>query len=90
MVGPALDGIAGRQDEDYLQESLMDPQAKIAEGFPVEVSPMPPFGVLLSSRELEDVIDYLKRCISNSRLLLSKYLGVNPLLLEKNHSNPMN
>jgi uncharacterized protein len=60
VVGPSLDGIATRQAEDYIRESLVDPQAKIAEGFPIEVSPMPPFGVLLSTQELEDVIAYLK------------------------------
>lgn len=59
VVGPLLDGIAGRKDANYLRESLVDPQATIAEGFPVEVSPMPPFGVLLSPQELEDVLAYL-------------------------------
>ncbi len=59
VVGPPLDGIAGRKDTDYLRESLIDPQATIAEGFPVEVSPMPPFGVLLSPQELEDVLAFL-------------------------------
>lgn len=59
-VGPALDGIASKQTEDYLRESLVYPQATIAKGFPVELSPMPPFGVLLSSQELEDVLAYLK------------------------------
>jgi len=60
VVGPALDGIAGKQNEDYLRQSLVDPQAAIAEGFPVEVSPMPPFGVLLSPQELEDVLAFVK------------------------------
>ena len=59
VVGPALDGIAAAKDEDYLRESLVDPQATIAEGYPAEVSPMPPFGVLLSPQELEDVLTYL-------------------------------
>ncbi len=60
VVGPALDGIASKYDEGYLRESLVNPQAAIAEGFPVEVSPMPPFGVLLSPQELEDVVAFLK------------------------------
>ena len=60
VVGPALDGIASRQNEEYLRESLLNPQAAIAEGFPVEVSPMPPFGLLLSAQEIEDVLSYLK------------------------------
>jgi uncharacterized protein len=59
FVGPFLDGIAVRKQPDYLRESLLDPQAKIAEGFPAEVSPMPPFGVLLPAQEIEDIMAYL-------------------------------
>ncbi|MBH54109.1 MAG: glycosyl hydrolase [Opitutaceae bacterium] len=59
-VGPSLDGIASKKQIDYLRESLIDPQATIAEGFPVELSPMPPFGVLLEPQQLEDVLAYLK------------------------------
>jgi len=58
-VGPALDGIAGRKSKDYILESLVDPQAALAEGFPIEVSPMPPMDVLLTGQELSDVMAYL-------------------------------
>ncbi|MFT6621581.1 MAG: putative membrane-bound dehydrogenase-like protein [Limisphaerales bacterium] len=58
-VGPFLDGIALRKQPDYIRESLLDPQAKIAEGFPAEVSPMPPFGVLLPEQDIEDLMAYL-------------------------------
>lgn len=58
-VGPALDGIASRKTEAYLLESLTNPQAEMAEGFPAEVSPMPPMGVLLTEQELRDVMAYL-------------------------------
>ena len=58
-IGPALDGIASRKSEDYIRESLVEPQANIAEGFQIEVSPMPPMGVLLKEQELEDVMAYL-------------------------------
>ncbi len=60
FVGPYLDGIAKRKDAAYLRESLLDPQATIAEGFPAEVSPMPPFGVLLPAQDVEDLIAYLR------------------------------
>ena len=40
-VGPALDTIATRKQEDYILESLVDPGATIAEGFKGQVSPMP-------------------------------------------------
>lgn len=59
VVGPPLDGIAERKTEAYLRESLVDPQNTIAEGYPAEVSPMPPFGVLLSPQDLEDVLAFL-------------------------------
>jgi uncharacterized protein len=59
VVGPYLDDIARRKDAAYIRESLLNPQASIAEGFPVEVSPMPPFGVLLAPQEIEDLMAYL-------------------------------
>jgi putative membrane-bound dehydrogenase-like protein len=59
VVGPALDGIATRKDQAYILESLVDPGAKLAEGFPGEISPMPPMGVLLKPQELADVMAYL-------------------------------
>ena len=58
-VGPALDTIATRKQEDYILESLVDPGATIAEGFQGQVSPMPPMGVLLTQQELADVMAYL-------------------------------
>jgi len=58
-VGPPLDGIASRKQRDYLEQSLVDPQAVIAEGFQAEVSPMPPMKVLLTPQEFADVMAYL-------------------------------
>ena len=58
-IGPPLDGIASRKEKDYLMESLINPQAVMAEGWAVEVSPMPPMGVLLKEQELADIMAYL-------------------------------
>jgi len=58
-IGPALDAIATRKQEDYILESLVDPGATIAEGFQGKVSPMPPMGVLLNPQELADVMAYI-------------------------------
>ncbi len=58
-IGPPLDGIASRKDEVYLRQSMNDPQAVIAEGFQLEISPMPPMNVLLNEQEYEDVMAYL-------------------------------
>ncbi len=58
-VGPPLDGIAARHAPDYLRQSLLEPQAALAEGYPAEISPMPPFGVLLKPQEIEDLMAFL-------------------------------
>ncbi|MNC98578.1 hypothetical protein D3C83_165890 [compost metagenome] len=59
-VGPALDGIAGRRDEAYLVQALLEPSAKLAEGFEkLGVSPMPPLGLILKPQEVADVKAFL-------------------------------
>ena len=59
-VGPILDGIAVRASKDYIVESLMDPNAKLAKGFEyLKISPMPPVGVLLKEQELADILAFL-------------------------------
>lgn len=58
-IGPALDGIAARKGEDYLRQSLIEPNAAIAENYPAPVSPMPPMNLLLGEQEIEDVLAYL-------------------------------
>lgn len=59
-VGPILDGIAARANKDYIVESLMDPNAKLAKGFEaLTISPMPPVGVVLKEQELADILAYL-------------------------------
>jgi mono/diheme cytochrome c family protein len=55
-----LDGLGSRKDIAYIRESLLDPQATIAESYPSEVSPMPPYGGILSEQEIEDLVSYLK------------------------------
>ena len=58
-VGPALDGIASRKAEDYIMESLVNPNAVIAEGYKLQASPMPPMGLILKPQELADIMAYL-------------------------------
>lgn len=67
-LGPVLKGVYGHEvklkggqvvvaDEDYLRESILDPQAKIVEGFlPV----MPPFKGRVSEEQLHQLIEYIK------------------------------
>jgi len=60
-VGPALDGIASRQDAAYIKQSLLEPNAVIAKGFEyLQVSPMPPMGLILNPQEIEDIQAFLQ------------------------------
>jgi mono/diheme cytochrome c family protein len=56
-VGPPLISI-GKKGRAYLLESLIDPQARIAEGFP-QPSTMPPMGLILNHREIRDLVEFL-------------------------------
>ena len=59
-VGPPLDGIAGRKDEAYITESLLDPNARLAQGYEaLKISPMPPMGLILKPQELADVKSFI-------------------------------
>lgn len=59
-VGPALDGIAARKDAAYLAQSLVEPNAVLAENYTATpISPMPPMGLILKPQELEDVKAFL-------------------------------
>jgi len=61
VIGPILDGIAVRSDKDYIVQSLMEPNAKLAKGFEnLGVSPMPPVGLLLKEQELADILAFLQ------------------------------
>ncbi len=67
-TGPSLKGIFGQQhqmrggssvqvDENYIRESIMDPQAKVRDGYrPV----MPTFKGILSDEEIGYLIEYIK------------------------------
>ncbi|MAI66778.1 MAG: hypothetical protein CMJ26_02735 [Phycisphaerae bacterium] len=59
VAGPILDGVALRLDSNQLLEALLLPNVDVAEGFG-DYSAMPSMGVLLSDREIRDVLAYLK------------------------------
>jgi Cytochrome c len=55
-VGPALDDVATRKDAAYILESLVNPNAKLAEGYTATpISPMPPMNLILKPQEFADV-----------------------------------
>lgn len=67
-IGPELAGVFGSKrkiqgggsvtaDENYLRESILNPSAKISEGFQNQ---MTPFAGLLTEEELSGVIEYIK------------------------------
>jgi cytochrome c oxidase subunit II len=67
-VGPSFLGVFGRQekitnfgnievDENYIRESILEPQSKIVEGFPPS---MPTFKGQLSDRRISGLVEYLK------------------------------
>ena len=68
MVGPTWQGLYLQEvtledgstviaDEAYIRESIVDPMAKIVEGYPPS---MPPFGSTLSDEQIADIIEYIK------------------------------
>jgi len=71
-VGPSFKGICGHEtevvtngrerkivvDEDYLRRSMLDPKADVVEGFP---DIMPSQKGVLTDKEIEAIIDYLRK-----------------------------
>lgn len=67
-VGPTWQGLYGHEvalesgetvvaDEEYLRESIVDPNAKIVEGFPAV---MPSFATILSEEQITDIIAFIR------------------------------
>ncbi|MGH7144014.1 MAG: c-type cytochrome [Planctomycetota bacterium] len=59
-----VDGSKVKVDDGYIRESILDPQAKIVKIVNGPQVPMPSFKDLLSNRDINDIIAYLKS-ISN-------------------------
>lgn len=59
-VGPPMDAVASRQNAEYLRRSMLEPNAELAKGYEyLQVSPMPPMGLILQPQEIEDVLSFL-------------------------------
>jgi mono/diheme cytochrome c family protein len=58
VTGPNLDEVLPGQQPAMVEESIVDPNAKIAKGYPSNVMPQN-FGETLSKKELEDLVQYL-------------------------------
>jgi cytochrome c oxidase subunit 2 len=57
-TGPDLDEVLPGQSAAEIEESIVDPEAKIEQGYPRGVMPQE-FGEKLSSEELEQLIEFL-------------------------------
>jgi mono/diheme cytochrome c family protein len=58
VTGPDLDEVLPGQTAAMIDESIVDPNAEIAKGYPPNVMP-PNFEELLSPKELEDLVQFL-------------------------------
>jgi mono/diheme cytochrome c family protein len=58
VTGPNLDEVLAGQSEAMVHESIVNPNAEIAKGYPANVMPAN-FGETISSKELEQLVEYL-------------------------------
>ena len=59
-IGPSLDGIGSRLTPDQIRQSILDPNAEIAEGFEAFAGMMPAgMGDKLSAQQLEVIVQFL-------------------------------
>ncbi len=58
VTGPSLDKVLPGQSAAMIKESIVNPNAKIAKGYPANVMPAS-FGTMLSPTELEQLVEYL-------------------------------
>lgn len=58
VVGPNLDEVLPGQKESMIEESIVNPEAEVAKGYPAGVMPQT-FGEKLSEEELKNLVKYL-------------------------------
>jgi hypothetical protein len=58
LVGPSLWDIGARKDEGYIRQSILDPNAVVAEGFPPGLMP-PDLGQKMNAVEFEHLVHWL-------------------------------
>jgi mono/diheme cytochrome c family protein len=58
VTGPNLDEVLVGQSDAMVHESIVDPNAEIAKGYPANVMPAT-FGETISGKELEQLVEYL-------------------------------
>ncbi|MCX8229772.1 MAG: ThuA domain-containing protein [Planctomycetota bacterium] len=58
-IGPSLDGVGSRLTKDGLLQSIVDPNAVMAESWPASVSAMPALRSFMTKQELADLVSFL-------------------------------
>jgi len=58
VVGPSMAGIGSRGDASYIKNSILDPNADLVDGFPVDTMPNV-WGSELSSEQVDQLVAYL-------------------------------
>lgn len=58
QVGPNLDESLAGKDEGYIRESILEPNAKIAEGFQPDLMPQN-YDEMLSEQQIDGLVEYL-------------------------------
>lgn len=66
VTGPDLDEVLPGQTEAMIKESIVDPNAKIAKGYPANVMPQT-FEQTLTPKELEDLVKYLSESTGSGK-----------------------
>ena len=64
-IGPNLDDVLQSEDPAFIRESIVDPGANVAEGFPDGTMPQT-YGDDLSARELDALVAFLAQSTSTS------------------------
>jgi mono/diheme cytochrome c family protein len=59
-VGPNLDDVLANKSPQFIEESIVDPNAEIAKGYPKDVMP-PNFGDVLDPDQVKALVDYLSQ-----------------------------
>jgi mono/diheme cytochrome c family protein len=73
-TGPNLDEVLPGQTEAMIHESIVDPNATIAKGYPANVMP-PNFAQTISAKELEELVEYLAESTAKGKSGKSKSKG---------------
>ncbi len=66
VTGPNLDEVLPGQKPSMIEESIVDPNAQIAKGYPANVMPQN-FGETLTKKEIEDLVKYLTESTSGGK-----------------------